>query len=163
MTSGAGVRSPSFKTSQLRRGLKMIVERSVNDSLLLAPQAMTNSATVTANLDTLGAGYATIRVAFASELNTNAVGPTLSLKQSDDTVVTNFATVVADLTGIDLTAKREVLYGIDLRGKKRYLRLSCTTATATNDNVTVSAVATLSKLENGPNGTSSVADQVVFA
>ena len=66
------------------------------DSVLVAPQAMTNSATVTANLDTLGASYATIRIALASEINTNAIGPTLSLLSSDDTVVTNFATVVAD-------------------------------------------------------------------
>jgi len=140
----------------------MLEERLINDSLIIAPQAMTNSATVTANLDTQGANYATIRVCLASEINTNAVGPTLSLKHSDDTVVTNFATVVADQTAVDLTAKREVLYGIDLRGKKRYLRLSVTTATATNDDVTVAAVATLSKLEDAPNGTTSVADTVVF-
>lgn len=140
----------------------MIRERLVNDSLLIAPKAQTNSATTTANLDTKGANYATIRVAFASELNTNAVGPTLVLSQSDDTVVTNFATIDTQ-TGLDLTAAREVLYGVDLRGKKRYLRLAVTTATATNDNVTFAAVATLSDLENAPNGTTSVADTVVFA
>jgi hypothetical protein len=140
----------------------MIIERMVNDTLMIAPVAMTNTATQTANLDTSGAGYCTIRVCLASAINTNAVGPTLSLKQSDDTVVTNFATVVADLTAVSIAAKREVLYGVDLRGKKRYLRISCTTATATNDNVTVAVVGTLSKLENGPNGTSGVADQVVF-
>ncbi len=81
----------------------MLEERLINDSLIIAPQAMTNSATVTANLDTKGANYATIRVCLASEINTNAVGPTLSLKHSDDTVVTNFATVVADQTAVDLT------------------------------------------------------------
>jgi hypothetical protein len=64
----------------------MLPERQVTDSLLIAPQAMTNSATVTANIDTIGSSYATIRVALASEINTNAVGPTLSLLQSDDTV-----------------------------------------------------------------------------
>ena len=140
----------------------MIKERLVNDSLLIAPKAQTNSATTTANLDTQGAGYATIRVAFASELNTNAVGPTLVLSQSDDTVVTNFATIDTQ-TGLDLTAAREVHYGIDLRGKKRYLRLAVTTATATNDNVTFAAIATLSDMEDAPNGTTSVADTVVFA
>lgn len=140
----------------------MIKERLVNDSLLIAPKAQTNSATTTANLDTQGAGYATIRVAFASELNTNAVGPTLVLSQSDDTVVTNFATIDTQ-TGVDLTAAREVFYGVDLKGKKRYLRLAVTTATATNDNVTFSAIATLSDLENAPNGTTSVANTVVFA
>ena len=139
----------------------MIKERLVNDSLLIAPKAQTNSATTTANLDTVGAGYATIRVALASELNTNAVGPTLVLSQSDDTVVTNFATLDTQ-TAVDLTAAREMHYGIDLRGKKRYLRLAVTTATATNDNVTFSAIATLSDLNDAPNGTTSVADTVVF-
>jgi hypothetical protein len=131
----------------------MIRERLVNDSLLISPRSQTNTQTNTANLDTKGA--------FASELNTNAVGPTLVLSHSDDTVVTNFATLDTQ-TGVDLTAAREVHYGVDLRGKKRYLRLAVTTATATNDNVTFAAVATLSDLENSPNGTTSVADTTVF-
>ena len=139
----------------------MIRERLVNDSLLISPRSQTNTQTNTANLDTKGASYATIRVAFASELNTNAVGPTLVLSHSDDTVVTNFATLDTQ-TGVDLTAAREVHYGVDLRGKKRYLRLAVTTATATNDNVTFAALATLSDLENSPNGTTSVADTTVF-
>lgn len=139
----------------------MLQERLVNDSLLIAPKSQTNSQTTTANLDTKGANYATIRVAFASELNTNAVGPTLVLSHSDDTEATNFVALNTQ-TGLDLTDAREVHYGVDLRGKKRYLRLAVTTATATNDNVTFSAIATLSDLENAPNGTTSVADTVVF-
>jgi hypothetical protein len=139
----------------------MIKERLVNDSLLIAPKAQTNTATTTANLDTVGAGYATIRVAFASELNTNAVGPTLVLSHSDDTVVTNFATLDTQ-TALDLTAAKEVFYGVDLKGKKRYLRLAVTTATATNDNVTFAAIATLSDLQDAPNGTTSVAGTTVF-
>ena len=115
------------------------------DSVLLAPQAMTNSATVTANFDTLGASYATVRVALASAINTNAIGPTLSLLESDDTVVTNFATVTADRSAEDITDAASVSYGVDLRGRKRYLRLSVSTETTTNDNVTVSAVGTLSR------------------
>ena len=141
----------------------MLPERQVTDSLLIAPQAMTNSATVTANIDTLGSSYATIRVALASEINTNAVGPTLSLLQSDDTVASNFATVVANRTAEDITAAKEVTYGIDLRGKKRYLRLSVTTATTTNDNVTLASITTLSELEQRPNGTTDAGDVVVYA
>jgi hypothetical protein len=141
----------------------MLNERQVTDSLLIAPQAMTNSATVTANIDTRGANYATIRVALASEINTNAVGPTLSLLQSDDTVASNFATVVANRTAEDITTAKEVTYGIDLRGKKRYLRLSVTTATATNDDVTLSSITTLSALEQRPNGTTDAGDVVVYA
>jgi hypothetical protein len=141
----------------------MLPERQVTDSLLIAPQAMTNSATVTANIDTIGSSYATIRVALASEINTNAVGPTLSLLQSDDTVASNFATVVANRTAEDITTAKEITYGIDLRGKKRYLRLSVTTATTTNDNVTLAAITTLSELEQRPNGTTDAGDVVVYA
>lgn len=139
----------------------MIRERMVNDSILISPRAQTSAATNTANLDTKGASYATIRVAFKSELNTNAVGPTLVLSHSDDTVVTNFATL-STVSAVDLTGASDVHFGVDLRGKKRYLRLAVTTATATNDDVTVSAIATLSDLENSPNGTTSVASNVVF-
>ena len=141
----------------------MLPERQVTDSLLIAPQAMTNSATVTANIDTIGSSYATIRVALASEINTNAVGPTLSLLQSDDTVASNFATVVANRTAEDITTAKEVTYGIDLRGKKRYLRLSVTTATTTNDDVTLASITTLSELEQRPNGTTDAGDVVVYA
>jgi hypothetical protein len=139
----------------------MLQERAINDSLLISPRSMTNSATTTANLDTKGANYATIRVAFASELNTNAVGPTLVLSESDDTVVTNFSTL-STRSAEDLTAASELHYGVDLRGRKRYLRLAVTTATTTNDNVTLSAIATLSDLQNAPSGTTGVADAVVF-
>lgn len=137
-------------------------DRNVTDSLLVAPQAMTNSATVTANLDCAGAAYATIRIALASEINTNAVGPTLSLLSSDDTVVTNFATVVADRAAEDITTAKEVTYGVDLRGQKRYLRLSVSTDTTTNDDLTVAAVATLSRQTEEPSGTTDAGDVVVY-
>jgi hypothetical protein len=89
------------------------------------------------------------------------VGPTLVLSESDDTVVSNFATLDTQ-AAIDLTAAREIHYGVDLRGRKRYLRIAVSTPTATNDHIVVSAVGTLSKLENAPNGTTSVADTAVF-
>ena len=136
-------------------------ERLVTDSLLLAPQAMTNSATVTANLDCKGAAAATIRIGLAAELNTNAIGPTISLLESDDTVVTNFATVTADRTAEDITSAKEITYSVDLRGRKRYLRLSVTTETTTNDNVTVASIATLSRQTERPAGTTNAGDVVV--
>ncbi len=140
----------------------MIADRNVTDSLLIAPQAMTNSATVTANVDCQGAAYATIRISLASEINTNAVGPTLSLLTSDDTVVTNFATIVADRAAEDITAAKVVTYGVDLRGQKRYLRLSVSTDTTTNDDVTVSATTTLGRKVIGPAGTTDAGDAVVY-
>ncbi len=135
----------------------MIEATKGKDSLLIAPQAMTNSATVTANLDTLGADFATIRIGFASEINTNAVGPTLSLLTSDDTEVTNFATITADRSAEAIVSAKPVVYHVDMLTHKRYLRLSVTTATTTNDNVTFGAIASLTRTGEKP---ASTADMV---
>lgn len=117
-------------------------------SVLLAPASQTNSATRTANLDTLGADYATITINLASAINTNAVGPTLQLSESDDTTVTNFATFDSNFntTSTTIAAARQIVYHVDTRTRKRYLRLSMTTATATNDNVTSGVTAELSRV-----------------
>lgn len=147
----------------------MIQALRAQDLMLIDPVTMTNTATQTANFDTLDpgqgrAGWATIRIGFSSELNTNAVGPTITLSESDDTVVTNFATISANRTNEDLAAAKELRYEIDLRGRKRYLRLSVTTATATNDNVTVCAIGTLTRLggtQGSPASTTEMGDDVV--
>lgn len=131
----------------------MIPTLAMKDELLKAT-SMTNSATQTANWTVQPNGWATLRIAFAVELNTNGVGPTLSLLESDDTVVTNFATIVADRTAEDLAAAKIVRYEIDLRKRKKILRLSVSTATATNDNVTFVAIGTLSRMADQPNNTS---------
>lgn len=133
----------------------MLPFRQISHTQLVAARAVTNNATVTANLDTNGADYATIVVNISSEANTNAVGPTISLLESDDTTASNFATVTADITG-DCVAAKPIVYGVDLRGRKRYLRLSISSATATNDNFTASADAVLSRLKQGPAGTTSI-------
>jgi hypothetical protein len=141
----------------------MIPSAAEKDTVMIASQAMTNTQTVTANLDTKGSGHATIRMNLGIEKNTNAVGPTISLLESDDTVVTNFATVVADRTTEDLTAAKEIRWEIDTRKRKRYLRLSVTTATATNDDIVVGAIASLSRNDTDPNTTTEQGDDVVVA
>lgn len=133
----------------------MLPFRNVVHSQLVAARAVTNNATVTANLDTNGADYATIIVNISSELNTNAVGPTISLLESDDTTASNFATVTADISG-DAVSAKPIVYGVDLRGRKRYLRLSISSATATNDHFTASADAVLSRVKVGPAGTTGI-------
>ena len=122
---------------------------------MVAARAVTNGATVTANLDTNGGDYATIIVNISSELNTSAVGPTIQLLESDDTTASNFATVTANITG-DAVAAKPIVYGVDLRGRKRYLRVSISAATATNDTFTASADAVLSRMDVGPAGTTGV-------
>lgn len=130
----------------------MIHAQAASLHLLLAAASQTNSATRTANLDCAGAGYAEIVMNFASALNTNAVGPTISLLESDDTTATNFATFNADFesTTLDIATAKARSYRLDLRKRKRYLRLSVTTKTATNDNVTMGAVALLSRKSQEP-------------
>lgn len=126
------------------------MQTSLNRKLavMLAPASQTNSATRTANLDCLGADYATITINLASAINTNAVGPTLQLSESDDTVVTNFATFNSNYntTATSIAAARQVVWQVDTRARKRYLRLSLTTATATNDNVTAGVTAALGRM-----------------
>lgn len=115
--------------------------------LMLASALQSNSATRTANLDCAGASYAEIVMNFASAINTNAVGPTISLLESDDTTATNFATFNADFeisthTITNATAKA---FQLDLRKRKRYLQLKITTKSTTNADVTMGAVGYLSR------------------
>lgn len=135
-------------------------QRTTASTLFTA--AMTNSATQTANLDTRGASYATVYLTFAVETDAATVGPTISLSTSDDTVVTNFATITADRTAEDISAAKTLAYFVDLKGQKRYLRLSVTTATTTNDNVTVGAIGVLSREGLAPTQASEMADAAVI-
>jgi len=135
--------------------------------LAIAPVAMTNSQTATAAIDLLSvpqgrADYVDITMAFSAELNTNAVGPTIALTESDD--ATTYATFDANFarTGEDLTSAKVVRYLIDARPRKRYLKLSVSTPTATNDDITVSAVANLSRMGAAPASTSDMADVCVI-
>ena len=139
----------------------MIHNLSQTDTLLFAT-AVATSATQTANLDCKGADWATIRIACLAEVNTNAIGPTFRLSESDDTVVTNFATITADRAGSDgfLASAAVVRYDVDLRKRKRYLRLTVLPGTATNDGVTVSAIATLSRLEQTPSAHTNITSNI---
>ena len=114
-------------------------------TLLLTPSA--GATTVrTANLDCQGANFATINVAIGVETNTNSTNVAIQLSESDDTVVTNFATFDASFNRtVDNTAAVVAANHIDLRGRKRYIRLTVTPDTTTNGAVTVAAVADLYK------------------
>jgi hypothetical protein len=113
-------------------------------SVLLAPDASSTAAR-TANLDTLNADYASIMLNVSVEANTNATGVVVALLESDDTVVTNFAAITAHAGTVDNTADACNAMHVDLKGRKRYLRLSVTPDTTTNGAVLVSAVAALDK------------------
>lgn len=135
----------------------MIHAQNGQDRLLIAPRTVTAAQTATANFDTRGGDYATIRIGFAAEIDTSAIGPTISLSSSDDTEVTNFVTVVANRTAEDLVAARELVYHVDTRSAKRYLRLAITAEThTTHDVLSVCAIGTLTRLGVGAGSTTNM-------
>jgi len=100
----------------------------------------------TANLDTAGANYATIRFNIGVEANTNSTNVAIQLSESDDTQVTNFATFNASYNRtVDNTAATIATNHVDLRGRKRYLRIAITPDTTTNGAIISAASATIYK------------------
>lgn len=112
-------------------------------SLLLAPITAATTER-TANLDCQGASYASIVLAVSAEANTNSTNVAVQLLESNDTTATNFATFNATYNvTVDNTAAAQQPFHVDLRGRKRYLRIKVTPDTTTNGAVITSAVAIL--------------------
>ncbi len=121
-------------------------------SVALAPDASSTNAR-TANIDCAGASHATISVAVSQEANTNSTNVVLSVLESDDTVVTNFATFNSNHeTTIDNTNDAVHPVHVPLQGRKRYIRISLTPDTTTNGAVLVSATAALTKGTSSSDG-----------
>ena len=121
----------------------MQYQQTATESVLLAPITAATTAR-TANLDTAEANFATIRVVLGAEANTNSTNVAIQLSESDDTVVTNFATFDASFNRtVDNTSGVVATNHVDLRGRKRYIRLTVTPDTTTNGAVISSAVAAL--------------------
>ena len=130
-------------------------------SVMLYPTTAATTAR-TANLDTQGADYAQIEILLGGAANTNATGVVLALSESDDTVVTNFATFnssFARTVAAGNTTGFVVVNNVDMKGRKRYLRLTLTPDTTTNGAIITGAVALLNKEIKGAN--SANADNVV--
>jgi len=127
--------------------------------IAISPQSVTNAATATGNIDTQGFdGYATIDIAMATSNNVTNNPSVLKLAECDTTVVTSFADITAfvgDGTG-GFTIPNAVTSGVwgakfnvDLRGRKRYLRVSISPLTTQ----ILSVVANLFKGDEAPVGT----------
>lgn len=127
-----------------------MVPSALKTIVAIPTQAMTDGATVTANIDCLGASYAVIQVNVSSEEGTDATNATCSLLTADTTDVSNFATVATNLSLDLLTAKNNTYCG---RPTKRYLRIAFTAGTGTGSNCSVGAVAQLLRLSKGPAST----------
>lgn len=132
--------------------------QALDYSILLAPVTAATTAR-TAALDCRGADYATILVTLGAEANTNSTNVTLQLAEGDTT--NSFATFNADFNRvIDNTTAVVAAYHVDLKGRKRHLRLSISPDSSTNGAVISSAVAALD-LEYKNVANSSNADVVV--
>ena len=129
-------------------------------TVLLVPQTETSAQTVTANLDCKGHKSVDVCVIIGTQVNTNAVQPNVKLSESDDTVVTNFA----DITGLSTTAlaaSGSVRFNVNLKKRKRYLKLTVNTGTATNDDIKVAALAIFDRSDQSPSSTSGFGNTVV--
>ena len=130
------------------------------DTVLFAPTGITDAATSTANFDCIGADHATVRINFAAEETTDAGTVLVSLLGSDDTIVTNFATITADQS-VANTSATELRYEVDLIGQKRYLRLSVTAGAGTGSDLTFSSIGTLTRNDVSPANTTEMGDDTV--
>lgn len=130
----------------------MIETQNHPDAMMIQPCALTAGSNVTANLDTIGSDYATIRVLMNNLQATvaSATGATVSLLSSDVTHSSSFATVVADKTGLKFG--QTVRYEVDTKTAKRYLRVNITAGTAgvSNDAIVAAAIGTVSRRESSP-------------
>lgn len=130
------------------------------ESVMLAPITAATTAR-TANLDTQDANFAVIRVILGAEANTNSTNVAIQLLESDDTTATNFATFDATFNRtVDNTSGTIAVNHVDLRGRKRYLRIAVTPDTTTNGAVLSSVVASLHK--NVQSATASDYGDVIF-
>ena len=121
------------------------------------PVSTAASATTTGNIDTLGFDYATIDVILDTASATTAV-IALKLSECDTTVVSSFADVSGAVGGTDFTlpvgpaatGTWGMKFNVDLRARKRYLKLTITPGTT----AIVAAVANLTKGDGPVNTTS---------
>ena len=129
------------------------MRRTSKQVIVFAPTSTTNGATTAGTFDTLGYDYATVDLIATTTNDATNNFSVLTLSESDDTVVTNFATISGFVGDTDFTIANGDAsnpYGtklnVDLRGRKRYLRLAVTPVTTQ----TLTAVANLSYGTDSP-------------
>jgi len=130
-------------------------------TLLLAPTTAATSAR-SAAFDTRGGKYAAIEIILGAKANTNSTNVTLQLAEGDTTssfVTFNSAFNVTQ----DATTNGAVgVYTLDLKNRKRYIRLTCTPDThTTNGVISSSAVGILEPEYKNPANSSNAAFVVV--
>jgi hypothetical protein len=128
--------------------------------VLQPPASVASSATTTCQFDTIGYDYAVIDILSGTQTTTDPAITTITLKESDDTVATNFAAIVA-FTGAAATSTSAgfaipavtvtglgagIQMQVDLRKRKRYLQLNMTPGTT----LVMAAQVELGRAEQSP-------------
>lgn len=130
--------------------------QALKQEVVLAPKNYTNGATATANLDTKGHESVEIVVAigaFAGGTDGNSPA-TIKLGEADDTNSSSFADISGASANDALTAGGSVRFFVDLRKRKRYLKLTfAPAANDTNDAVPVCAIAEFDRSREFPAST----------
>lgn len=136
----------------------MVPALSQKITVLLDAATQSAGATRSAFLDTMGSDYATISIPLGVEVNTNGIGPTIVLSETDATnAATSTWSTACTLSAHGLEAAHQVRFDVDTRARKRYLNLSIVSETTTNDHVTAAAVAVLSRRSEASPGTTGLA------
>jgi hypothetical protein len=119
-------------------------------AIVISPTSTTNGATTTGALDTYGFDYAVIDVAATTSNAVTNNFSVLTLSESDDATTytavstgdTDFTIPAADTASAQIVSQ----FRVDLRGRKRYLKVTATPLTTQ----TIWAHATLTRGDNRP-------------
>jgi len=141
--------------------------KATKTTVLLAPQTITHGSTTTANFDLLDVkGEAEIMVSFGALAGAGTAPSSIVIKESDDTVVSNFAEISTSFsTGAAAVGANESVRFLVNRAngaRKRYMRLEITTpAGSTNSNILVTANGRVFEQGENPSSTSEYGSTVV--
>lgn len=123
--------------------------------IVINQSSTTNAETASGNIDTMGYDFLSLDVITTTSNAVTNNPSVLKLAESDDTVVSNFSDItefVGDGTGgftiPDAVTSGDwgVKFNVDLRGRKRYLKLSVSPVTTQ----TISGIGNLTKAEQSP-------------
>lgn len=128
---------------------------SLKPVLVLNDTGVTNGETATANIDTKGYEWLSLSVFMSTSNDTTNNPSTLKLSESDDTEATNFSDITKfkgdDSDGFTIPAAVTsgnwiTQFNVDLRGRKRYLKLTVTPVTTQQ----VTALANMGLADEAP-------------
>ena len=132
--------------------------QNIKSSIMIAPSTFSALGTAVSNsVDTKG--FEELQLVLTKTTHSNDYITVFTIQQSDDTVLTNFATVSGYVVGTDYTLsslssgtntateKAAGVFNIDLRGKKRYFRVLITNGGVASG---ICLTATLARAEQAP-------------